>query len=308
MRVLAISTWYPFPPDNGSKTRAYYLLHALQDIAEVTLLAFHPETDALAPHTPHDEGSLHVYPVNDDPFRFVKVSALRVFASPIPMAYWRSSSMSEAVKHVFRASRWDAVVAFQPSAAAYALLCDRVPCLLDVDTALSYQMHDRFARESRTLRRARTWISWQKAHRYEQRVFKRYQTCTLVSKLEVDYLRRMLKDERARIEVISNGVDCERNRPGLAAPRPNTMVYSGALWYQANYDAMQYFLAEIYPRIKQAVPDVSLTITGSTESVDLNGLQLDESVNYPATSMTYARLLLAVRFASRPFGAALERA
>jgi glycosyltransferase involved in cell wall biosynthesis len=42
---------------------------------------------------------------------------------------------------------------------------------------------------------------------------------------------------------------------------------------------MQYFLAEIYPLIKQQIPDVILTITGSTKGVDLDGLRLDESVH-----------------------------
>ncbi len=42
---------------------------------------------------------------------------------------------------------------------------------------------------------------------------------------------------------------------------------------------MQWFLTEVYPRIKQRVPNVSLTISGSTSGVDLAGLRLDESVH-----------------------------
>jgi glycosyltransferase involved in cell wall biosynthesis len=55
-------------------------------------------------------------------------------------------------------------------------------------------------------------------------------------------------------------------------------VYNGALTYSANYDAMRYFLADIYPLIKQHVPEVSLTITGSLSGVELSGLALDKSV------------------------------
>jgi glycosyltransferase involved in cell wall biosynthesis len=42
---------------------------------------------------------------------------------------------------------------------------------------------------------------------------------------------------------------------------------------------MQYFLAEVYPLIKQRSPSVSLTITGSTVGVDLDGLELEDSVH-----------------------------
>ena len=41
---------------------------------------------------------------------------------------------------------------------------------------------------------------------------------------------------------------------------------------------MRWFLAEVYPRIKAQSPDVSLTITGSTDGVDLAGLALDDTV------------------------------
>jgi glycosyltransferase involved in cell wall biosynthesis len=87
-----------------------------------------------------------------------------------------------------------------------------------------------------------------------------------------------LGDSAIPVEVIPNGVDCQHNQPGLAQPQPNTLVYNGALTYSANYDAMRWFLAEVYPRIKVQIPGVSLTITGATHGVDLAGLALDDTV------------------------------
>ncbi len=80
------------------------------------------------------------------------------------------------------------------------------------------------------------------------------------------------------IAVVPNGVDCEHHRPGLALPRPGSLVYNGAMTYSANYDAMQFFLRDVYPLVRAQAPDVSLTITGSTSGVDLAGLALDDSV------------------------------
>ena len=42
---------------------------------------------------------------------------------------------------------------------------------------------------------------------------------------------------------------------------------------------MRYFLAEIYPGIRQQVGNASLTITGNTSGVRLTDLQLDDSVH-----------------------------
>ncbi|MGD8807776.1 MAG: glycosyltransferase family 4 protein, partial [Chloroflexota bacterium] len=48
--------------------------------------------------------------------------------------------------------------------------------------------------------------------------------------------------------------------------------------YQANYDAVRYFLAEIYPLIRTARPETTFKVTGSANGALLDGLALDESV------------------------------
>ena len=80
------------------------------------------------------------------------------------------------------------------------------------------------------------------------------------------------------MEVVPNGVDSTYNCPDLDAPLPNTLVYNGSLAYGANYDAVRWFLAEAYPRLKAHVPDVTLAVTGSIKGVDLAGLALDDTV------------------------------
>src|SRR5438477_8457046 len=40
MNVLFLSSWFPFPPDNGSKIRVYQLLRALARQHEIVLLSF----------------------------------------------------------------------------------------------------------------------------------------------------------------------------------------------------------------------------------------------------------------------------
>jgi hypothetical protein len=77
-----------------------------------------------------------------------------------------------------------------------------------------------------------------------------------------------------RIEVVPNGVDCQYHLFGQYPVRPDTLIYNGALTYSANYDAMQYFLSDVYPLLRRQLPGISLTITGSTAGVDRSGLRL----------------------------------
>jgi glycosyltransferase involved in cell wall biosynthesis len=126
--------------------------------------------------------------------------------------------------------------------------------------------------------RAKAWISYQKARIYEQRLLRRYDLALVVCQHEKTHTLELAGPHGPRVEVLSNGVDCERNRPGLYVPQPHRLVFNGALTYSANYDAMQWFLSAIFPLIRAGCPDTEIAITGRTSSVDLSGLALTSSV------------------------------
>ncbi len=273
MRILALSTWYPHPPDNGSKIRAHYLLKALHDRHDVTVVAFCPSQDVDHARQIDDVAHLNIRPVYDDPFRHAAESQWAKFASPIPVIYRPSQAMQQAVIELTAGKSWDVIVVIQGPAAPYVLPLKSTPKVLDIDTALSFQMRERYSAHGGL----RTWLSWQKAQLYERRLFRQFQACTLVIDSEQPYLQALTGTASA-VSVVPNGVDCGRNRPGLFAMRPNSLVYNGALTYSVNYDAAQYFLKDVYPLIRQQQPEVTFTVTGSTKGVDRSGLQLDASV------------------------------
>jgi len=203
--------------------------------------------------------------------------ALR-YLSPAPITTLPLPAMRAEVDPLLSQGSWDAVIASTETMATYALRASRgCACVLEEHNAFSRWMADRYAAASGALSRGQTWLSWQKTRTYERRLFRRFDLVTMVS--EQDRAASLeLSGEWPPIEVVPNGVDCEHNRPGFASPRPGSLVYNGAMTYSANYDAMQYFLRDVYPLIRAEVPGVSLTITGSTEGVDLVGLALDASV------------------------------
>jgi glycosyltransferase involved in cell wall biosynthesis len=186
--------------------------------------------------------------------------------------------MSRLVATTISHAPFDAVVASTGGMAAYALACPASRRLLEEHNSLTRLMHDRYRHQSSSLQRHRCWASWRKAARYEARLFSRFDLVTMVSAEDAATSRRLVLGGRPPIEIVPNGVDCATHRPGLAAPLPDTLVFNGALTYSANYDAMAYFLSEIFPLIRAVQPSISLTITGATTGVDLNGLPLDGNV------------------------------
>lgn len=280
MNILFLSNWFPYPLDSGSKIRVYHLLRALGQRHDITLLSF--AWDAARPDAPGDLRSLcvdiQVIPLN--PFTVNRTSALRTFLSLSPVANRPVPAMSRLVTEVLRTKSFAAVIASTEVTAAYAL---RLPtdtvCILEEHNAMTRWARERYKEQTSLLQRARCWVSWQKNRHYEARLFRRFDLVTMVSEQDRATCLTQLPGYHGRVEVIPNGVDCAYHRRGLAEVQPNTLIYNGALTYSANYDAMRYFLAEIYPLIKQELPTVTLSITGSTRGVDLSGLRLDPSIH-----------------------------
>ncbi|MBN1483918.1 MAG: glycosyltransferase [Chloroflexia bacterium] len=278
MHILFLSTWFPRPPDNGSKIRVYHLLQALAAQHEVSLLSF-----AFATAQPKGASQLErlcrqVRVVRRNPFeRQALRRSLRYF-SPAPLTSQPLPEMSRATRQMLAQTEFDAVIASTHVMAAYALSAPGAR-VLEEHNSLTRWMWERYQQQSRPLDRLRCWASWQKTRLYEARTLRRFDLCTMVSAEDQSSARRLLPGGRGQVEIVPNGIDCRHNRPGLAPKQPYRLVYNGALTYHANYEAMQYFLAQIYPLIRRQVPQASLTITGSTAGVDLDGLQLDESVH-----------------------------
>ena len=81
------------------------------------------------------------------------------------------------------------------------------------------------------------------------RLFPRFDLVTMVSEQDREYCLETLPGYTGPMAVVPNGVDCEHNEPSLAVIlRPASLVFNGSLSYDANYDAMRLFLAEIFPQ------------------------------------------------------------
>jgi glycosyltransferase involved in cell wall biosynthesis len=279
MNILLISTWLPFPPDNGAKLRVYYLLRALNQQHRVTLASFAFGTSGQIDTAAWQACCADAQIVQRDPFQRSKWARATRFVSPVPIVTRPLPEMTSTIQRLLATTRFDAVIASTEVTAAYALQTPPATArILEEHNSMSRWMAERYRQARGMQQRWQSWSSWRKTIRYEARLFKKFDLCCMVSDQDRQASLQMLPGYHGPMEVVPNGVDCERNRPGLTAVVPHSLVFNGALTYSANYDAMKYFLTEIYPLVRQTVPDVTLTITGSTAGVNLSDLPLDASV------------------------------
>ncbi|MER2511539.1 MAG: glycosyltransferase family 4 protein [Nitrosomonas ureae] len=279
MRILFLATWFPYPPDNGSKLRVYYLLRALAAEHKVSLLSF-----AFSTARPDVRGDLYewcyaVETVPLEPFVVNRAGALATFLSARPMASRPIPAMQQAVDKALQAIAFDAVIASTGMMADYALQAPpKTVCVLEEHNAMTRWAYERYQQTYGGLQRTRAWLSWRKSRIYEKRLYRRFDLITMVSEADRRAAAALLGAEHSRVELTPNGVDCTHNQPNVATRRPNALVFNGSLTYNANYDAMQWFLQHVWPAVRRQVPAATLTITGSTAGVDLSGLALDDHV------------------------------
>ncbi len=104
---------------------------------------------------------------------------------------------------------------------------------------------------------------------YLNRTLPSFAGCTVVSEQERQNVFKAVPKFN-QVEVIPNGVDVNYYQVDSIVPDQNSVIYTGALTYHANFDAMTYFVREILPLIQEGIPDIELKITGNYDGVPVD--------------------------------------
>lgn len=277
MRVLFISRWFPYPPDNGSRIRVFNLIKALSGRHQVTLLSFAQGSirDGRIREMEAYCDTVLTVPYRD--YRPTRLKALLGFCScrPRSVVDTYSPEMEALVRRVDRRKAFDVVVVSQRDTALYALLLEGTPRVFDeVELAVIYEQ---FTRQHSLALRARYGLTWRKLSRFLRQLLREFQGCTVVSEAERELVLRVTPGS-TELAVVPNGVDLETNSGDFGTAEPDTLVYTGALTYSANFDAMEFFLRHVFPRVQAQRPGVKLRITGGYEGVPVGQLPLGDGV------------------------------
>lgn len=280
MNILFVSTWFPYPLDNGSRIRVHYLLRALAERHEVRLIAFLPGEEEAAFIPTLEEWGVRLDFVKRDPFWRDRRKALlgHLSSRPRDVVSGYSLEMARLVSEATSRQQYDTVIASVAEVAPYALGVAGIPRILEEHNYMTSWMEEQYRAQRNPARRLLRWMTWQKRRRYECWLYPQFDGCSMVSEKDRRAVQSTIPEYTGKVEVIPNGVDLEWNQPGLSEPRPDTLVFNGSLTYYANADAMQFFASDILPYIQRQRPGVTLDVTGQMDGVDLAWLPRSGSV------------------------------
>lgn len=267
MRVLFLSRWFPHPADNGSKLRVLNLLRQLAARHTVHLIAFTSEPVQAQSWVALRALCQQVDAVPYQPFQPWSGQALAGFfdARPRSVLATHSPEMEARIQYAATNYSFDAVIGSEIDMAPYALQTPvRVRVLDELQISIPWEAYHQAPRLQQKLRAGLTW--WKLA-RYVRGLLEAFDLCTVVSDRERANVLDLIGAGRAAVEVVPNGVDLAAYQADYPEPAADTLIYSGALTYSANLDAVEYFLNEIFPRVRAARPAAQLTVTGRLDGV-----------------------------------------
>jgi sugar transferase (PEP-CTERM/EpsH1 system associated) len=258
----------PYPPNKGDKIRSYHLLKHVAQRYRVHLGTF-VDDPADWQHVPTVQAmcaSSHFASLNPALARVRSLGALARGRS-LSLDYYRDAGMARWVDQTVAAHGIERVLVFSSPMAQYADKyrgARRVIDFCDVDSDKWRQYADK-----------KSWpMSWLYRHEarrllaYEREVASRWDASLFVSGPEAELFRRLAPESEAKIGHFSNGVDTDYFSPHHAhaspyAPGERALVFTGAMDYWPNVDAVQWFAGEIFPQLRARFADLRFYIVGS---------------------------------------------
>jgi sugar transferase (PEP-CTERM/EpsH1 system associated) len=269
--ILFLAHRVPYPPTKGDKIRSWHLLSGLARRCTVHLGTF---VDDAADWADLDRlravcGEMCLRPLARHG-ALVRAATGVLHGAPLTTGYYRDRTLGKWARGLAARRRLDAVFVYSSSMAQYAsgtaLRFDgrRVIDFCDVDS-------DKWRQYSASHSRPARWIYAREARlleRCERRTTQTFDAALVSAEPEAALLRRIVPDAAERIRVLANGVDAGYFDPSGAWPSPYpagscAVVFTGAMDYHANVDAVRWFAEAAWPAIRAASPHSLFAIVGA---------------------------------------------
>lgn len=257
----------PYPPNKGDKVRSFNILRQLARTRRVFLGTFVDHPDDRQHVARLGEWCEDVCAVELDP-RFGRIKSLRglLTGEALSLPYYRSARLAQWVRATVAQHGITQAVAFSGPMAQYLDapgLQRRIVDFCDVDSAKWTQ----YAAD-------RPWpMSWlyrregEHLLAFERKAAMDSDASLFVTEAEAALFIRSAPEARERTQVMQNGVDADFFSPanGGESPYPAggpVIVFSGAMDYWPNIDAVTWFATELLPQIRRSVPEARFWIVG----------------------------------------------
>jgi polysaccharide biosynthesis protein PslH len=285
MKILWLNANLLLPLDKGGKLRTWHVMRYLAVRHDITYLSFCDPDQSREDHLGMSEVCAHLHTIpRRDPAKgtarfYLDAARYLVDSVPYGVAKYRSEPFRIALQRILQERRFDAVVC--DFLVPIVNLPDRLPCPAMLFTHnVESEIWRRHAENARNpLSRFLLGQQWKRMLRFERDALARFDLALAVSDADRVTFERLYPGAlRTPAHVVQTGVDTAYFVPSNAPERRAHMVFTGSMDWLPNEDAMQYFVREILPRIRQAEPDATLSIIGRAPTASVKRLAEEHGI------------------------------
>lgn len=272
MRILWLKTELLHPVDKGGKIRTYQMLKELKrqqhHVTYLTLDDGEAEINAreLAESEYCDEAVVipHRTSAKFSAKFYRELAANLVSKQPYFMLKYASKIMRDEIRKRAASADFDVLVCdfLMPGINVPAnIKCPTVLFQHNVEAQI-WRRH--YEVQSHPLKKLYLREQWRKTRAIEAAECQRFDCVIAVSSEDARMMER--EYSLAHVADVPTGVDVDFFRSASHAQplagRANNLVFTGSMDWLPNEDAIKFFVAEILPRVRAEVPDVTLTVVG----------------------------------------------
>jgi glycosyltransferase involved in cell wall biosynthesis len=278
IRVLFLTQVVPYPPDSGPKVKTYHVLRYLAEHGHrVTLVSFvrkeeEPHLDQLKSYC----DAIHTVPMRRSHVKDVVAFANSLFSGlAFLVARDAKREMYALVSRLLREQSFDVIHADQLTMAQYAVQLPTSNFPLPNPPSLVFDAHnavwtivERSRQTARFFLRLLLALEARRLKKYEGGVCRSVDAVLAVSEAD----KRALVEAGAdadKITVIPIAVDSSNVPQMDPGNKPPNILTVSTLFYPPNADGVRWFIHQVYPLIRKAMPVATLTIVGPRPPQDI---------------------------------------
>lgn len=302
--LLYLTHRVPYPPNKGDKIRSFHLLKHLSQRYRVHLGTF-VDDDADWQHVETTKsfcGESHFARLNPSTARLRSLTGL-LTGQPLTLPYYRNAGLQHWVNDLLANHPVKRILIFSSAMAQYVRKADkmrRVIDFVDIDS-------DKWRQYAKSKKWPLSWLYRREGElllRYEREIAKEFDASLFVSRDEAELFKQFAPESARKTAYFANGVDTDYFSPDNEYPNPYldgelALVFTGAMDYWPNVDAVRWFALEVFPLVHKALPQTRFYIVGSRpkatvcELAKLPGIRVTGTVADIRPYLAHAQLAVA---------------
>lgn len=263
--VLLVDEELPWPANTGKRLRTWNLVRRLQARHSIVFLC-HGEDGQKRPEGWDNVEIVHVpsplTPLSGPSLYFSLFRNLRS-SQPFVVDRHDSIAMRTAFDRLLADRTFDIVhCEWTPYAANIAHVMGAIPCVLAAHN-VEHQIWRRYSEAARNpLKKVFLRTQWRRMAAFESTMCPAFDVATCVSPEDAAQLEAM---GCANAVVVPNGVDLDYFHPDhsfLPEQGASSIVFTGSMDWRPNQDAVQFFVDQIFPRVRKTLPHAVFRVVG----------------------------------------------